>query len=215
MNTEQAAPFQQQLITLRRQVLEQLAAQRGGTLGRADAAAEHFGHPEDSRAQVYTERDIEFALGEHETAHLAAIDAALERIQAGSYGECTDCGGDKEQLTKLCRAMRTEFAHEAEAMLSADFLMEFTARHVNKGSALRGLPGKSREVKLPLRRFRRPPPSLESLRDSGGGTLPARRGGPCAGALAWGAPVSCIAGGPDLERAGCIRCGCRVRAMDR
>ena len=48
-------------------------------------------------------------------------------------------GGDKEQLTKLCRAMRTEFAHEGEAMLSADFLMEFTARHVNKGSALRGL----------------------------------------------------------------------------
>jgi DnaK suppressor protein len=94
MNTEQAAPFQQQLITLRSQVLEQLAAQRGGTLGRADAAAEHFGHPEDSRAQVYTERDIEFALGEHETAHLAAIDAALERIQTGSYGECTDCGAD-------------------------------------------------------------------------------------------------------------------------
>jgi DnaK suppressor protein len=50
--------------------------------------------PEDSRAQVNTERDIEFALGEHEIAHLAAIDAALERIAAGSYGECTDCGAD-------------------------------------------------------------------------------------------------------------------------
>jgi outer membrane protein TolC len=79
MNTEQASPFQQQLLALRAQVLAQLAAQRGGTVGRADVAAEHFGHPEDSRAQVNTERDIEFALGEHEIAHLAAIDAALER----------------------------------------------------------------------------------------------------------------------------------------
>lgn len=94
MNTEQASPFQQQLLALRAQVLAQLAAQRGGTVGRADVAAEHFGHPEDSRAQVNTERDIEFALGEHEIAHLAAIDAALERIAAGSYGECTDCGAD-------------------------------------------------------------------------------------------------------------------------
>ena len=94
MNTEQASPFQQQLLALRAQVLAQLAAQRGGTVGRADVATEHFGHPEDSRAQVNTERDIEFALGEHEIAHLAAIDAALERIAAGSYGECTDCGAD-------------------------------------------------------------------------------------------------------------------------
>jgi hypothetical protein len=30
---------------------------------------------------------------------------------------------------------------------------------------------------------------------AGRGTLPARRGGPCAGALAWVAPVACDAGG--------------------
>jgi DnaK suppressor protein len=63
MNTEQASPFQQQLLALRAQVLAQLAAQRGGTVGRADVAAEHFGHPEDSRAQVNTERDIEVRSG--------------------------------------------------------------------------------------------------------------------------------------------------------
>ncbi len=94
MNPEQAAPFQQQLLAQRASVLEQLAQQRGGTIGRADAAAEHFGQAEDSRAQLNTARDLEFALDEHETAHLAAIEAALQRIEDGSYGECADCGVD-------------------------------------------------------------------------------------------------------------------------
>ena len=92
MDKTQAAPFRQQLLTQQSELLAQLAAQRGGVIGRAEVAAEHFGHPEDPRAQVATERELEFALGERETAHLAAVEAALARIEAGSYGECTDCG---------------------------------------------------------------------------------------------------------------------------
>ncbi len=92
MNSQQAAPYRQQLLAQRTALLAQISAQRGGVISRADAAAEHFGQPEDSRAQVATEREIEFALGERETAELAAIDAALGRIEAGSYGQCTDCG---------------------------------------------------------------------------------------------------------------------------
>ncbi len=86
------AAHQQQLLDMRASLLAQISAQRGGTLSRADAAADHFGQPEDSRAQVVTERELEFALGERETAELAAIAAALGRIEAGSYGQCTDCG---------------------------------------------------------------------------------------------------------------------------
>ncbi|MDP2817494.1 MAG: TraR/DksA family transcriptional regulator [Polaromonas sp.] len=92
MDKPQTAPYQQQLLTMRTKLLAQISAQRGGTVSRADAAAEHFGHPEDSRAQVATERDIEFALGERETAELAAIDAALARIESGRYGQCISCG---------------------------------------------------------------------------------------------------------------------------
>lgn len=92
MNSQQAAPYRQQLLAQRTALLAQISAQRGGVVSRADAAAEHFSQPEDSRAQVATEREIEFALGERETAELAAIDAALGRIEAGSYGQCTDCG---------------------------------------------------------------------------------------------------------------------------
>ena len=92
MDKTQAAPFRQQLLTQQFELLAQLAAQRGGVIGRAEVAAEHFGQPEDPRAQVATERELEFALGERETAHLAAVEAALTRIEAGTYGECTDCG---------------------------------------------------------------------------------------------------------------------------
>ena len=92
MNQQQTAPYQQQLLDLRAGLLAQISAQRGGTVSRADAAADHFGQSEDSRAQLSTERELEFALGERETAELAALDAALSRIEAGGYGLCTDCG---------------------------------------------------------------------------------------------------------------------------
>ncbi|MDO8285068.1 MAG: TraR/DksA family transcriptional regulator [Rhodoferax sp.] len=92
MNKQQISAHQQQLAEMRAALLAQIAEQRGGVVGRAEVAAEHFGHPEDSGAQLATERELEFALGEREMAELAAIDAALARIQSGTYGECTDCG---------------------------------------------------------------------------------------------------------------------------
>jgi len=92
MTPQQAIPYRQQLLVMRSSLLEQMNAQRGGVLGRAQAAADHFERREDSSAQVATERELEFAIGERETGELAMIDAALARIEAGSYGECTDCG---------------------------------------------------------------------------------------------------------------------------
>lgn len=92
MTPEQASPYRQQLLTMRAVLLEQVNAQRGGVLGRAEAAADHFERREDSSAQVATERELEFAIGEREVSELAMIEAALARIEAGTYGECTDCG---------------------------------------------------------------------------------------------------------------------------
>lgn len=92
MTSAQTTPFQAQLIAQRTALLAQIAEQRGGHIGRAEAANDHFGKPEDSHAEVITARDLEFALGEHEVAALGAIDAALQRIAEGSYGQCTDCG---------------------------------------------------------------------------------------------------------------------------
>ena len=92
MTAPQTHAFQTQLIAQRTALLAQIAAQRGGTISRAEAANDHFGKPEDSPAEVTTARDFEFAMDEHEIAALGAIDLALQRIANGSYGQCTDCG---------------------------------------------------------------------------------------------------------------------------
>lgn len=92
MTASLTAPYLAQLLARRTSLLEQLASLRGGTVGRAEASAEHFGHPEDSTAQVSTARDLEFALDARETAELDQVDAALRRIEAGTYGQCVDCG---------------------------------------------------------------------------------------------------------------------------
>lgn len=84
--------FKAQLIQARTQLLERIAYERGGVVSRADMAADHFDNRFQSRAQLQTERQTEFAMNEFETAELGDIEAALERIQAGSYGQCTDCG---------------------------------------------------------------------------------------------------------------------------
>lgn len=91
MDTPHATAFKQKLEHQRAELLAQIAQQRGGKTSRADMAAEHFAHTEDSDAQVNTARDLEFAINEHETAELAAIDKALARINAGTYGHCTEC----------------------------------------------------------------------------------------------------------------------------
>ena len=84
--------FKAQLIKARTQLLERIAYERGGVVSRADMAADHFDNSFQSRAQIQTERQTEFAMNEHETAELGDIEAALERIQAGTFGTCTDCG---------------------------------------------------------------------------------------------------------------------------
>lgn len=94
MKPAQMTPFQLQLLEQRAAILAQLAEQRGGTMGRVEAAAEHFHPGEDSRAQIATERNLEFAIEDREHEHLNAIAAALERMEAGTYGECIDCGED-------------------------------------------------------------------------------------------------------------------------
>ena len=95
MNTATPSPhdiFKTQLIAARTELLARMAHERGGVVSRAELAADHFDNSFQSRAQIRTERQTEVAMNEHETAELGDIDAALERIQAGTYGICTACG---------------------------------------------------------------------------------------------------------------------------
>ena len=82
----------QSLETLRTHVLTRIADQRGGVHSRADVAAEQFALTQDSHAQTISQHDIALALSEHETLALTQIDAALQRLAVGTYGQCTTCG---------------------------------------------------------------------------------------------------------------------------
>ncbi|MFM7000785.1 MAG: TraR/DksA family transcriptional regulator [Limnohabitans sp.] len=82
----------ERLLRERDQLLQRMAQERGGLVSRVDMAAEHDVRDFENRAQAISERDDEFAMNEHETAELGAFAEALERLNAGLYGQCKDCG---------------------------------------------------------------------------------------------------------------------------
>ena len=85
--------FTRQLLAQRASLLAQLSSLRGGTVGRAEASAEHFGRAEElDSGQISSTRELELALDDRESTELRMVDAALARIEAGTYGLCIDCG---------------------------------------------------------------------------------------------------------------------------
>lgn len=92
MNTPISDTFAQQLQAMRSGLLAQLRAQRGGQIGRAEAAAEAREQQSDDWAKADTEHDLAVALEERESAELVAIEEALKRVADGSFGLCLDCG---------------------------------------------------------------------------------------------------------------------------
>ncbi|HEY9095220.1 MAG TPA: TraR/DksA family transcriptional regulator [Hydrogenophaga sp.] len=92
MNTPISDTFALQLQQMRQDLLAQLRAQRGGKVGRAEAAAQARDQQSDDWAQADAERDLTVALEERESAELVAIDEALKRLADGSFGLCVDCG---------------------------------------------------------------------------------------------------------------------------
>ena len=82
----------ERLLREREQLLQRMSQERGGMVSRVDMAAEHDVRDFENRAQAISERNDEFAMNEHETAELGAFEEALERLDAGIYGECKDCG---------------------------------------------------------------------------------------------------------------------------
>lgn len=86
--------FAQQLQQMRSDVIAQIRAQRGGKVGRAEAAGDLRDVQSGDWAQADAERDLAMAIDEREAETLAAIDTALQRIASGDYGLCTDCGVD-------------------------------------------------------------------------------------------------------------------------
>ena len=96
-------------------LLRLIAEQRGGNRSRVDVAAESLAGPGDSHAQSMTQRDLDFCIGERETARLLELEAALKRLNEGTYGVCTLCAGpisearlDVMPETAHCMACQTQ-----------------------------------------------------------------------------------------------------------
>lgn len=94
MKTELLPQYTQQLQAMRANLLAQLRQQRGGEVGRADAAADNRDLAQGDWVQADASRDLSVVLEERELQELNQIGAALARITDGNYGACTDCGAD-------------------------------------------------------------------------------------------------------------------------
>lgn len=92
MNTPISDTFARQLQDQRGALLARVRAQRGGAIGRAEAALDARVQASDDWAKANEERDLLIGLEERESAELVAINAALQRIADGSYGLCLQCG---------------------------------------------------------------------------------------------------------------------------
>jgi DnaK suppressor protein len=92
MSTPISDTFGAQLTQMRREQIDRIRTQRGGTRGRAEAAADARDMASDDWAKADEEFDLSVALEERDSAELQAIDQALKRVADGSYGLCMQCG---------------------------------------------------------------------------------------------------------------------------
>jgi len=87
--------FRDALLDERRRVEHALATLRDEHRGSLDDEVEEIGASDNHLAETATAtlgREIDYTLGENSGHVLAAIDAALKRIDEGTYGTCVSCG---------------------------------------------------------------------------------------------------------------------------
>lgn len=122
MKPERLEKYRQTLLDWRDRLteqidhLEQSIAEETNTPGMVSNLPTHNA---DQDSEGLT-RDV--ALGQNETEMLSDIVAALERIDDGTFGECTHCGQtiakarlDAIPYTSHCRECQEQFEKEAEA----------------------------------------------------------------------------------------------------
>ena len=99
--------YRQRLLEERERVvaaLDYLHEENAKSLGEESEEAT-FADNIGETATVTLDREMDYSLEEASNHVLGAIDAALERIDAGTYGACTTCGG--RSATSASRRSRT------------------------------------------------------------------------------------------------------------
>jgi RNA polymerase-binding protein DksA len=87
--------FREALLEERQRVaaaIENLHEENAGSLTDASGEETAFdNHLGDTATETY-DRELDYTLEDNEERLLAEIDAALKRIEDGTYGTCTNCG---------------------------------------------------------------------------------------------------------------------------
>jgi RNA polymerase-binding protein DksA len=90
--------FREALLDERRRVEHALATLRDEHPGSLDEEVEEIAATSDNHlaetATATLGREIDYTLGENSEQVLTEIDAALKRIDEGTYGTCTNCSGE-------------------------------------------------------------------------------------------------------------------------
>jgi DnaK suppressor protein len=89
--------FRTMLLVERERVQKAIANLRDDHPGSLDDEVEEVATNDNHLAETASAtlgREIDYTLGENSEQVLTEIDAALERIGAGTYGTCAKCGGE-------------------------------------------------------------------------------------------------------------------------
>ncbi len=97
MSSIETERFHAALLEERQRVQHAIASLRDEHSGSLDDEVEEVNGNLDTddlaeTASATVGREIDYTLGENSETVLAEIDAALQRIEAGTYGICTNCG---------------------------------------------------------------------------------------------------------------------------
>jgi RNA polymerase-binding protein DksA len=88
--------FRTALLEERARIEKALAGLHGSHPGSLEEEVEEISGSSDNHlgetATATLDREIDFTLGENSEQILAEIDAALKRIEDGTYGKCVRCG---------------------------------------------------------------------------------------------------------------------------
>jgi DnaK suppressor protein len=119
-NELQTESLRQLLLAQKVQLIDKMIMDRGGASTRADAAMAQLSAVEQSHAQNMSERDIAFAIQEHDVLEIEAIELALQRIACGEYGQCHACAAEIPitRLLAFPAAMRCVACQTAEEKLA-------------------------------------------------------------------------------------------------
>ncbi|MDH3808806.1 MAG: RNA polymerase-binding protein DksA [Desulfuromonadales bacterium] len=110
MNKKKLEEFQELL----QEQMDQLLLDAGKTVSEMTDEKTNFPDPTD-RASLESDRNFELRIRDRERRLIGKIREALDRIEAGDFGECEDCGDPigearlkARPVTTLCIECKTE-----------------------------------------------------------------------------------------------------------